>query len=178
MIRTLLFQASMLARYWVEGLHTAAYLLNRLPCKAISVPYPYVALYGAAPSYEQLRMFGCVCYPNLSTQVAHKLAHRSTHCVFLGYSTGHKGYRCLDLSTNNIVASRHVVFDEAVFPFTVSPSLTNDLDIFLEDDGPGAAPIPMPLPAPHVPPGFLPLAVRPHSRAVQLRLKQRPAVRL
>jgi hypothetical protein len=128
--RFLLFQAFMPARYWVEGLHTAMYLLNRFPCKAISVSCPYVALYSVAPSYEHLRVFGCVCYPNLSTQAAHKLVPRSTCCVFLGYSADHKGYRCLDLSTNNIIMSQHV-FDEAVFPFAASPCLTNDLDIFL-----------------------------------------------
>jgi hypothetical protein len=34
-IRTLLIQASLPGRYWVEGLHTATYLLNRLLTKAI-----------------------------------------------------------------------------------------------------------------------------------------------
>jgi hypothetical protein len=51
--------------------------------------------------------------------------------VFVGYSTNHKDYRCLDLSTYNIVLSRHVVFDEVVFPFAASPCITNDLDTFL-----------------------------------------------
>jgi hypothetical protein len=32
-IRTLLIQASLLERYWAEGLHTTVYLLNRLPTK-------------------------------------------------------------------------------------------------------------------------------------------------
>jgi hypothetical protein len=44
MLRSLLFQASMLAHYWVEALHTTTYLLNRLPCKAISASCPYVTL--------------------------------------------------------------------------------------------------------------------------------------
>jgi hypothetical protein len=34
-----------------------------------------------------------------------------------GYSNHHKGYRCLDLSSNRIIISRHVIFDEAAFPF-------------------------------------------------------------
>jgi hypothetical protein len=104
------------------------YLLNRLPCKAISASCLYVALYDTAPSYEHLHIFGCVCYPNLSAQAAHKLALQSTHCVFLGYSVDHKGYRCLDLSTN-IAVYRHVVFDEVVFSFVASSRLTNDLDL-------------------------------------------------
>jgi hypothetical protein len=124
----------------------------------IRAPCPYVALHGVAPSYEHLRVFGCACYPNLSAQAPNKLAPRSTRCVFLGYSADHKGYRCLDLSTNNIIVSQHVVFDEADFPFAASPRLTNDLDIFLQDESPSAVPMPAPLPAPHIPSGFLPLA--------------------
>jgi hypothetical protein len=73
MICSLLFQASMPARYWVEGLHTTTYLLNRLPCKAISVSGPYVALYDVTPLNEHLHVFGCFCYPNHSTQAVHKL---------------------------------------------------------------------------------------------------------
>ena len=42
---------------------------------------------------------------------------RSTKCVFLGYPSRHKGYRCLDLSTRHIIISRHVVFDEQTFPY-------------------------------------------------------------
>jgi hypothetical protein len=83
MIYPLLFQASMLARYWVEGLHTATYLLNHLPCKVISVSSPLQSdqrlqpvcrSLRCAPSYEHLRVFGCACYPNLSAQAAHKLS--------------------------------------------------------------------------------------------------------
>jgi hypothetical protein len=54
---------------------------------------------------KHLRVFGCVYHPNLFAQAAHKLAIRSTHCVFLGYSNDHKGYRYLDFSTNNIIVS-------------------------------------------------------------------------
>jgi hypothetical protein len=130
MICFLLFQASIPASYWVEGLHTATYLLNRLPTKAISTTSPYFTLHGVAPSYKHLCVFDCACYPNHSAKDAHKLAPQSTKCIFLGYSTDHKGYRCLDLTTNNIVVSRHVIFDEADFPFSASPRLINDLDIF------------------------------------------------
>jgi hypothetical protein len=90
MLCSLLFQASISTRYWVEGLHTAAYLLNRLPTKAISTTSPYFALHGVTSAYEHLRVFGCTYYPNLSVKVAHKLAPRYTRCIFLGYFTDHK----------------------------------------------------------------------------------------
>jgi hypothetical protein len=177
MLCSLLFQASIPARYWVEGLHTATYLLNHLPTKAISTTSPYFALYGVAPSYEHLRVFGCACYPNLSAKTAHKLAPRSTRCIFLRYSTDHKGYRCLDLTTNNIVISRHVVFDEADFPFSASPRLTNDLDILLQDDSPGAAPMPAPLSALRVPPGFPLLAAAGPAQLLRRRPRSPPVWR-
>jgi hypothetical protein len=104
-IRTLLMQAFLLGRYWAEGLHTATYLLNRLPSKTIQATCPHLALFGCAPSYEHLRVFGCACYPNTVATAPHKLAPRSTWCVFLGYSFDHKGYRCIDLSTNRLFIS-------------------------------------------------------------------------
>lgn len=61
----------------------------------------------------------CACYPNLSS-TAHKLAPRSAHRVFLGYSHDHKGYRCLDLSTHCLLISHHVTFDETGFPFSTT----------------------------------------------------------
>jgi hypothetical protein len=88
--------------------------------KTISASWWYFALFGTTLTYEHLRVIGCVCYPNMSATTPHKLAPRFTRCVFLGYSNHHKGYRCLDLSTSCLVISRHMVFDEAVFPFAPS----------------------------------------------------------
>ena len=97
---------------------------------------PFLALHGTLPSYHDLRAFGCTCYPNLTATTPHKLAPRSSLCVFLGYSPDHKGYRCLDLATNRVIISRHVVFDETTFPFSFrrpSPP-THELDFLTNDD--------------------------------------------
>jgi hypothetical protein len=123
-------------------------------------------MFGSAPSYEHLRVFDYMCYPNTAATVPHKLSPRSTQCVFLGYSTDHKSYRCLDLLTNCLIVSRHVIFDEDIFPLAASPSLT-DLNFLCESD-PTISPIrthltttgtstPEPRqPAPEIPPGFEP----------------------
>jgi hypothetical protein len=137
--RTLLIHASLPKRYWAEGLHTATYLLNRLPTTAIQAVCHHLALFGSTPSYKHLRVFGCTCYPNTTVTAPHKLSPRSTWCILLCYSVDHKGYRCLDLSTNRLIVFRHMVFDEDSFPLTASPSLT-DLD-FLCESGPTVSPI-------------------------------------
>jgi hypothetical protein len=181
-IRTLLIQTSLPGRYWAEGLHTATYLLNCLPTMAIQVACPHLTMFGSEPSYKHLRVFGCTCYPNTTTTAPHKLSPRSTRCVFLGYSADHKGYHCLDFSTNHLIVSRHVVFDEDNFPLAALPSLT-DMDFLCESSSmvftivthlttastsppapcrpapkisPGFEPPMANLPAPAVPSGFLP----------------------
>jgi hypothetical protein len=55
MFHSLLFQASIPARYWVEVFHITTYLLNRLSTKVISMTSPYFTIHGVAPSYEHLR---------------------------------------------------------------------------------------------------------------------------
>ncbi|GJT00676.1 ribonuclease H-like domain-containing protein [Tanacetum coccineum] len=115
LIRTLLFQAHIPPSYWVEALNMVAHLLNILPSTAINNEIPFTKLYNQTPTYEHLRVFGCLCYPHVD--VSHKLEPRSTPCIFLGYPANHRGYRCLDLASNKIIISRHVRFDEDVFPF-------------------------------------------------------------
>lgn len=67
--------------------------------------------------YSHIRVFGCACYPHLGPYRKEKLQPKSTKCVFLGYSTIHKGYRCFDPSASRLYISRHVIFDEHCFPF-------------------------------------------------------------
>jgi hypothetical protein len=181
-ICTLLIQPSLLGRYWAEGLYTATYMLNCLPTTAIQAACPHLALFGSAPSYEHLHVFGCTCYPDTTATASNKLSPGSTRCVFLGYSAYHKGYHCLDLSTNRVIVLRHVVFYDDSFPLAALPSLTN-LDFLCESgrmifvigtqlttagtstpaprrtapEIPPGFELPVaPLPAPAVPPGFLP----------------------
>jgi hypothetical protein len=70
----------------------------------------------------------------MSATAPHKLSPRSTPCIFLGYSDHHKGYRCLDLHSNKIIISRHVVFDETSFPFATHPASPSveDFDFLLD----------------------------------------------
>ncbi|GJX54533.1 ribonuclease H-like domain-containing protein [Tanacetum coccineum] len=130
LIRTLLFQAHIPPSYWVEALNMAAHLLNRLPSTAINNEIPFTKLYMVWGCILLNAHFGCLCYPHVDA--SHKLEPRSTPCIFLGYPANHRGYRCLDLASNKIIISRHVRFDEDVFPFgNVTPSNTPTYDFLL-----------------------------------------------
>ncbi|KAD5508144.1 hypothetical protein E3N88_15847 [Mikania micrantha] len=117
-IRTLLTYASLPPTFWHHALQMATYLLNILPSKTKHNQTPTYLLFHKHPSYNHLRTFGCLCYPLIPSTSINKLQSRSSPCVFLGYPSNHRGYKCFDLSTRKIVISRHVVFDETVFPFS------------------------------------------------------------
>ena len=107
---------------WDHAFITTTYLINRLPSVSLENKTPYFKLFHKFPDYAHLRVFGCACFPFLRPYNSHKLDFRSQECVFLGYSTIHKGYKCLSTS-GKIYVSRDVIFNESKFPYsTIFPS--------------------------------------------------------
>ena len=112
----------------------ATYLLNILPNKKLKYQSPLKILFQKDPSYTHLRVFGCLCYPLFPSTTINKLQSRSTPCVFLGYPSNHRGYKCYDLSLNKIIVCRHVIFDESEFPFSKMHTLNPTNYQFLDDE--------------------------------------------
>lgn len=104
-------------KYWDEAFLTATFLINRLPSQVIGNASLLEKLFDKKPDYSFLRVFGCACWSNLRPFNSHKLSFRSQRCAFLGYSSHHKGYKCLDIASGRVYISRDVIFDETVFPF-------------------------------------------------------------
>uniref|UniRef100_A0A2N9HKD0 Uncharacterized protein n=1 Tax=Fagus sylvatica TaxID=28930 RepID=A0A2N9HKD0_FAGSY len=96
---------------------TAAYIINRLPTPLLRGKSPFELLYGSSPNYENFHPFGCRVYPCLCNYMTNKFSLRSIPCIFMGYSSSHKGFRCLDPTTSRIYITRHAQFDEHHFPF-------------------------------------------------------------
>lgn len=113
---TLLAQAALPFRFWSDAFYFAICLMNVLPTKILDGVSPTERLLGIALDYKFLKVFGCLCYLLLRPYNKHKLQFRSLPCVFLGFATRHKGYKCVD-RTGRIYISRHVRFDERVFPY-------------------------------------------------------------
>lgn len=132
-VRTLLAHSSLPPSFWHHALQMATYLLNILPTKVLGYKSPTQILYQKNPSYSHLRVFGCLCFPLFPSTTINKLQARSTPCVFLGYPSNHRGYKCYDLSARKIIISRHVHFDETQFPFSKIHTPNTHTYDFLED---------------------------------------------
>jgi hypothetical protein len=173
---TLLAQSHLPSKFWVETFSTAVYLINGLPTPTLIFQTPYHKLFHSHPNYTFIKVFGCAAYPLLRPYIKHKLEFRSKQCIFIGYSSNHKGYRCLDPTTNRVYISRNVVFDESLFPAlgkgpvshpasipssatgTLLPShffIANGLDSPLGNSGTH-----LPISATHVPPITSPFLIR------------------
>lgn len=127
---TLLAQASIPYKYWHHSFTAAVHIINRLPTSALNPPTsPFVALYQKIPSYSDLKIFGCACFPSLRAYNQHKLQFRSEECVYLGVSPQHKGHKCLSKG-GRIYISKDVIFNEDHFPYVSlfqSPSLVTSI---------------------------------------------------
>jgi histone deacetylase 1/2 len=114
---SLLAQAHMPMEFWDHAFLTAAYLINRLPTSVLNHDSPYFKLYKVQPDYKFLRIFGSACFPLLRPYNSSKLSFRSSECVFIGYSSTHKGYKCLDPS-GRVYISKDVLFNEFRYPYS------------------------------------------------------------
>ncbi|XP_074321463.1 uncharacterized protein LOC141657973 [Silene latifolia] len=110
-------------RFWSECILTAAYLINRTPSPLIDNKTPYECLFGVAPSYNNLRVFGCLSFAHNQNTRGDKFEKRGRKCVFVGYPHNKKGWKLYDLETETFFVSRDVTFYETHFPFASSSSV-------------------------------------------------------
>lgn len=60
--RPLLFTSHLPLSFWGESIYTAAYLINRTPTPLLQGKSPYEILHGQVPMYNDLKVFGCLCF--------------------------------------------------------------------------------------------------------------------
>lgn len=57
---------------------------------------PFKLLIHVYPMYANFQPFGCRVFPCLRPYVKNKFSPRSSPCIFFGYSTQQKGFKCMD----------------------------------------------------------------------------------
>lgn len=95
----LLFHFHSPMKFWVDAFSSVVYVINRLPTRVLDGKSPFKVLFSVAHNYENFHPFGCRVYPCLRDYIANKFQPHSAPCIFLGYSSSHKEFRCFDPKT-------------------------------------------------------------------------------
>ncbi|GJS01455.1 retrovirus-related pol polyprotein from transposon TNT 1-94 [Tanacetum coccineum] len=122
MVTAMLISSGMSQDMWGEAILTATYLLNKIPRKE-KEETPYELWMGRKPSYQYLRVWGCLAKVAVPTPKAQKIGPKSVDCIFIGYAKKSTAYRFIvhesknpDIQKNTIMESRNASFFENIFP--------------------------------------------------------------
>ena len=111
-VHSMLIDAKLPHKFWVEALFTAVYLRNRSSTKAVKSMTPFEAWTTKKPKVGHLHVFGCDAYAHIPKDERHKLDSKARKCIFLGHGEETKAYRLYDPKREKIIYSRHVQFNE------------------------------------------------------------------
>nr|ABA94321.1 retrotransposon protein, putative, unclassified [Oryza sativa Japonica Group] len=127
--RSLMFQMNVPKYLWSEAVMTAAYLINRMPSRILGMKSPAELLLGKREFKVPPKVFGCVCFVRDHRPSVGKLDPHAVKCVFVGYASSQKGYKCWDPIERRLFVSMDVTFRE----FEPYYKSKGDLDQFLEE---------------------------------------------
>lgn len=111
----MIFQNKFPKKYCGEVVLTASYLINHLPYTFFASKTLMKVL---SPFYHDMStssnlthiIFGCTQFVHIHNDGRRKLDPRTLKCVFIGYSSTKKGYKCYHLSSHKYFVFRDVTF--------------------------------------------------------------------
>lgn len=109
------FQSDLTKKYWTDFITTIIYIISRNLTPNLDYKSPYELIYNKKPSYSHLKEFSCLCFASTLTHARTKFEPRACKCLIFDYPYSVKGYKLLDLNTNQIFISCDVIFHEAFF---------------------------------------------------------------
>ena len=140
----------MSSKFWGDSILTATYLINRMPSRVLSFVTPLQKFHEFFPhsrldAHLPLRVFGSTVFVHIHGPKRNKFDPRALKCVFLGYSSTQKGYKCYDPISQKLYVSLDVTFFEHTPYYSLQgesmsetrPSLTSDyLDVAMFESTP------------------------------------------
>ncbi|RVW31459.1 Retrovirus-related Pol polyprotein from transposon TNT 1-94 [Vitis vinifera] len=146
--RALLFQRNVPKSYWEEVVLTAIYMINRIPSRVLDSKSPVEILKSFYPHFKTSngltpRVFGCTAFVHVHSQHRDKLDSRVIKCVFFGYSSTQKGYKCYNPLAIKFYISADVTFTENKLFF---PKYSLQGEISMMEDSPCESFEPLDLP--------------------------------
>ncbi|GJT38142.1 putative ribonuclease H-like domain-containing protein [Tanacetum coccineum] len=122
MVNAMLISSGLSQDMWGKSILTATYLLNKIPLKE-KEETPYELWMGRKPSYQSLRVWGCLAKVVVPTPKAQKIGPKSVDYIFIGYAKNNIAYRFIihdsknpDIQKNAVMESRNASFFENIFP--------------------------------------------------------------
>ncbi|GKC55059.1 retrotransposon protein, putative, ty1-copia subclass [Tanacetum coccineum] len=123
MVTAMLISSGMSQDMWGEAILTATYLLNKIPHKE-KEETPYELWMRQKPSYQYLRVWGCLAKVAVPIPKAQKIRPKSVDCIFIGYAKNSSAYRFIRhesknpyIQKNTVMESRNASFFENIFPW-------------------------------------------------------------
>ncbi|CAI7834563.1 unnamed protein product [Closterium sp. NIES-53] len=160
--RCLLTHASAPRSLWSYALVHATLLSNLRPHSLRPTITPFQLWTGRQPSACPLRMWGCVAHvfvnPADRARQGGKLAPETQLCAFIGINSDCPGYLFYAPSSEQLICSQDVIFDETCSPFLTPPPTPPTASLHRSDfdshpsAAPSATPSPPPLPPAPAPP--------------------------
>ena len=112
MVRSMMSYTDLPISLWGFALHTASYILNRVPSKSISNT-PYEIWHGKAPSLKHVKIWGCPAF--IKKLKSDKLDVKSIKGRFVGYPKDSLGFCFYLPAEQQVVVSRDAIFLEKEF---------------------------------------------------------------
>ncbi|GKA30496.1 retrovirus-related pol polyprotein from transposon TNT 1-94 [Tanacetum coccineum] len=88
--RALRLHGNLPLKFWGECILTATYRINKMPVKVLDWQSLFEKLYGKPPTYDHLRVIGCLCYVVDIRPHKDKFANRGIKSVLIGYPVNQK----------------------------------------------------------------------------------------
>jgi hypothetical protein len=105
------------ASFWGDAMTHASYIKNRLPRTEGEKKTPTELMYGQIPQTALLKPFGCQAYAYIPELRQTKFGPRGQQGIYLGVARGTKAYKVALLEDLSCQVTKHVKFNETVFPF-------------------------------------------------------------
>ena len=103
----IMFSMNIPRYFWGEVILIASYLINRMPTRFLKYStllecfqkiFPLSRMYSNLP----LKVFGCIVFVHLPNHTRSKLDPRAEKCVFIGYASNKKKYKCYNPQTRKM----------------------------------------------------------------------------
>ena len=109
--RGMLLWSGLPEAFWDEAILTANYIRNRLPARGLNGKTPYKMWHNKKSSVNHIRIFGCLMYTHIPSEIRSKMNKVSEAGIFVEYQSSHQ-YRIYNPKKGVVETSTAVEFYE------------------------------------------------------------------